>query len=76
MQKAGLRLDSPAAATAKLKRGGHAVVPGKADESELVARVYSEAPSERMPPPKAGKELKPQEKELLKRWIAMAQAPA
>lgn len=69
LQKAGLRLDSAAAATAKLKRGGHAIVPGKAEESELVARIFSEAPSERMPPPKAGKELKPHEKALLRRWI-------
>ena len=40
-RQAGLRLDVAERATAELESGGRAVVPGKADASELVARVVS-----------------------------------
>jgi len=69
LKKSGLRLDSAEGAFAKLRGGIHAIVPGKVKDSELLVRVFSDEPSERMPPPKGGKELKPYEKELLKRWI-------
>ena len=46
-----------------------AIVPGKADESELVRRVFSHDPDETMPPPTAKKPLKPEEIDLLKRWV-------
>jgi mono/diheme cytochrome c family protein len=69
VKKAGLRLDTKDGALGKLKDGATAVVPGKPAESELVARIFSDAPSERMPPPKAGKDLSANEKDLLKRWI-------
>ena len=46
------------------------IVPGKPEESELVTRVYSTDKDEVMPPPKAKKALKPEQKELLKKWIA------
>jgi hypothetical protein len=64
-RKAKLRLDVRDVAVA-----GGAVVPGKPDESKLVARVFSADPGEVMPPPKAKKPLTAQAKELLKRWIA------
>jgi len=47
-----------------------AIVPGKPDESELVARIFNPNPDDVMPPPASHKKLTPQQKELLKRWIA------
>jgi hypothetical protein len=64
-RKAKLRLDVRDVAVA---RG--AVVPGKPDESKLVAHIFSADPGEIMPPPKAKKPLTTQDKEALKRWIA------
>ena len=65
----GLRLDTFAGATADL--GGHAaIVPGKPDDSELLARITSTDPDVVMPPPEAGERLSPAEVERLTRWIA------
>ncbi len=47
-----------------------AFVPGNADDSELVFRVFSDDPKELMPSPKSNKSLTEKEKNLLKRWIA------
>lgn len=47
-----------------------AIIPGKPEESLLIQRVIASSPEERMPPPESGKELKPEEIEILKRWIA------
>ena len=47
-----------------------AIVPGKPDESPLVARIRSADPGEVMPPPEAHKPLDPRRQELLARWIA------
>jgi cytochrome c553 len=69
LQKAGLRLDLLETATKKLKSGNHAVVPGKVKDSELIARIFTDAAAERMPPKSAIKTLKDSEKALLKRWI-------
>jgi Protein of unknown function (DUF1553)/Protein of unknown function (DUF1549)/Planctomycete cytochrome C len=68
-RKAGLRLDSAASATKKLRSGATAIVPHNAAKSELIARIFAEDESERMPPLKSQKAMKPAEKELLKRWI-------
>jgi hypothetical protein len=67
--KAGLRLDLFETATKKLKSGNRAVVPGQANDSELLARVFHEDEAERMPPKSTKKTLKNSEKALLKRWI-------
>ena len=65
----GLRLDTFAGATADL--GGHAaIVPGKPDEGELIARITSTDPDVVMPPPEAGERLSEMQVDLLKRWIA------
>src|SRR5438128_467671 len=69
LQKAGLRLDVFETATKKLKSGSRAVVPGKAKESELIARIFATEESERMPPLSTKKTLSDVEKQLLKRWI-------
>ncbi|MBI3823033.1 MAG: PSD1 domain-containing protein [Planctomycetes bacterium] len=70
LQKAGLRLDLYETATKKLKTGSRAVVPGNVKESELIARVFHDDDSMRMPPKSAKKQLTDPEKALLKRWIA------
>ena len=44
-------------------------MPGKADQSELIARIGSDDPDEIMPPPKHGGALPPAERDLLRRWI-------
>jgi Protein of unknown function (DUF1553)/Protein of unknown function (DUF1549)/Planctomycete cytochrome C len=64
-RKAKLRFDVRDVAVAR-----DAIVPGKPDESKLVARIFSEDAHEIMPPPKANKPLSGQQKNLLKRWIA------
>lgn len=69
-RKAKLRLDSAEGATKEAKSGSVAVVPGKPDESELVARVFSTDDEEVMPPPEMKKVLTAQQKDVLKRWIA------
>ncbi|MBX6316193.1 MAG: DUF1549 domain-containing protein, partial [Isosphaeraceae bacterium] len=65
-QKSGLRLDRKAEA---LKGGDSGVViePGKAEESELIARVTSDEPAEVMPP--KGRRLSDKEVGLLRAWI-------
>src|SRR5438034_11354879 len=68
-RKAKLRLDMRAGALAKLRGGGHAIVPGKMSESALVQRILAEDAAERMPPAKTNKKLSPAQIDLLKRWI-------
>ncbi|MEE2888131.1 MAG: PSD1 and planctomycete cytochrome C domain-containing protein [Planctomycetota bacterium] len=67
-RKAGLRLDRREGALADL--GGHAaVIPGRPDKSELIARITHRDPSERMPQQKTGKQLTPEQIATLRRWI-------
>jgi hypothetical protein len=61
--KAGLSLDTREA----LVRS-EGIVPGKADQSELIARVTADDPEERMPPA-PGLPLKPEEVDVLRRWV-------
>ena len=68
--KAGLRLDSLAAATDSKRRGGPAIVPGKPESSLFIERIFSTDADEVMPPPESHKRLNPSEKALLRRWIA------
>lgn len=68
-RKAGLRLDLAEAATRKLKSGSRAVVPGDPNKSELIARIFTDDPDERMPPPKTLRTLSDRDKELLRTWI-------
>jgi hypothetical protein len=69
-RKAALRLDTREGATATLEDGAVAIVPGDPDASDLIFRVTEEDPTVRMPPKKAGAPLKPDEIDLLRRWIA------
>lgn len=68
-RKAGLRLDLVEGSRAKLESGFTAIVPGKPDASELLARINSDEDSEIMPPPKAKKPLTVDQRNLLRLWI-------
>ena len=68
-RKAGLRLDVKESAFGKNESGEIAIVPGDVEKSELLRRVVSADKDEVMPPPKEHKKLKPEQVELLKRWI-------
>jgi mono/diheme cytochrome c family protein len=69
-RKSGLRLDLKDPAFAGGKSGLPTIVPGKPDESELIARVYSHDAEEIMPSPESNKTLSTAQKDLLRRWIA------
>ncbi|MFM7206872.1 MAG: DUF1553 domain-containing protein [Planctomycetaceae bacterium] len=68
-REAGLRLDVPDAATAVLDSGHRAVVPGHADDSELIARITSTDPDLVMPPPHTKAALTADERRILGEWI-------
>ncbi len=68
-RKAGLRLDLPDGAVATLKSGNAAVVPGDRSASALYARVTTEDPIDRMPPPESNHALTPAQIETLGTWI-------
>ena len=65
VQKAGVRLDTAEHAAKK-----DAIIPGKPDDSALLARIVSNDPAERMPPPEAGEKLTGAQAEILRTWIA------
>lgn len=69
-RQAGLRLDLRQGAIAELDSGLRAIVPGKPDESELVARIRETDPDVVMPPPESNHRLSAEQKDLLVRWIA------
>ncbi|MCB9885159.1 MAG: PSD1 domain-containing protein [Planctomycetes bacterium] len=69
-RKADLRLDERDAALAARDEGA-AIVPGDPAKSLLLARIAHPDPEERMPPPESGKPtFRPDEIELVRRWIA------
>ena len=61
-READLRLDQEESAMSVI----HA---GDADASELVRRVLSNDADEQMPPPESGKELTPEQRDILRRWV-------
>ena len=68
-READLRLDIKAVALGDTEHPGP-IVPGDPQASELIRRVVSDDPEERMPPPKFDKDLTPRQIEILRRWIA------
>ena len=68
-RKADLRIDQRDAA---IESG--AIVEGKPDESELIARILTADPELLMPPPATKKSLSKEQKEVLKRWVATGAA--
>lgn len=68
-RKANLRLDTFEGATATLKGGRKAVVPGDAEASMLVSRIHSKDPEMVMPTPESHLTLSEKEKDILTKWI-------
>ena len=68
-REGGLRLDDQQAALAGGDSGQPAIVAGSAETSELVRRILSDDPFERMPPPEEEKQLSDEERERLVRWV-------
>jgi hypothetical protein len=68
-RKAKLRFDTKEGAFAELRGGAFAIVPGKLDQSALVAHITSTDPEKVMPPAKSGKKLTPEQIALLKQWV-------
>ncbi|MFT5522728.1 MAG: hypothetical protein ACI9HK_000672 [Pirellulaceae bacterium] len=64
----GLRLTDLASASQTLESAARAVVPNRLDQSELLRRVSTAKPDERMPP--TGPPLTDREVAILKTWIA------
>ncbi|MCW5559493.1 MAG: DUF1549 domain-containing protein, partial [Verrucomicrobiae bacterium] len=69
-RKAGLRLDTREGLFGGTKNEGSVVAPGKPEESALWKRVVHSDPDELMPPPDSHKELKPEQRERIRQWIA------
>lgn len=69
-RKAKLRLDVFEDAIAPREGGSPAIVPGKPAASEVITRIFTTNEDDLMPPAKSHKVLKPEQKELIKRWIA------
>jgi len=69
-RKAKLRFDLKEDAFKPAKSGEAPIVPGHPEKSPLIARINATDPDDVMPPPKTGKKLTQQQKDLLSRWIA------
>ncbi len=69
--ESGLRLDQRESAIAELPSGeGTAIVPGDPETSVLIARIASDDPETRMPPPAAHRRpLSSEEVQQIRRWI-------
>ena len=67
-RKGDLRLDTQDGAF-KSQGDLTAFVPKNVEQSEAIRRILSTDDNERMPPPKSGKTVTPEQVELLKRWI-------
>jgi len=69
-REGGLRLDQHDDAFRGGDSGDPAIAPGQPEQSELIRRIESTDESEQMPPSSAKKSLTPEEKALLRQWIA------
>ncbi|MFM8415837.1 MAG: PSD1 and planctomycete cytochrome C domain-containing protein [Planctomycetota bacterium] len=67
-REAGLRLDVREAALAETEGGVVPIVPGDPDSSAIIQRIFDA--DDPMPPESAHKPLSPEQKELLRRWVA------
>ena len=70
VREADLRFDLRDHAVAKLPSGSKAIVPGDLKTSEMIQRIFSSDPDEKMPPSNSRKQLTDRERQLLKNWIA------
>ncbi|QIF02499.1 PSD1 and planctomycete cytochrome C domain-containing protein [Roseimicrobium sp. ORNL1] len=69
-RKGGLRLDIREEALKPGKSGAIPIVPGKPEESEIIARIFTKDADDLMPPDDAHKELTEAQKETFRRWVA------
>lgn len=69
-REGGLRLDVRQNALEGGDSGEPAIVPGRPEESAVVARIHATDPDVIMPPPREKKPLSAKQKELLEAWIA------
>lgn len=67
-READLRLDIRDEAL-KSYDGVRPIIPGKADSSEVILRIFTEDEDDVMPPPKTGKKLTAAQKAMLKQWV-------
>jgi hypothetical protein len=68
-RQVGLRLDVEANAKAN-RRNGVPIAPGQPERSLIIKRLTSADPDLVMPPPSSHKQVKPEQIEILRRWIA------
>lgn len=68
-READLRLDERPAAIAKLPSDAHAIIPHKAEQSELFLRITSTDEDAVMPPPDVGEKLTEAQIAKIKAWI-------
>ena len=68
-RKGGMRLDVRAGALATAESGSPPIVPGRPDDSELIARIET-TDDDRMPPPSTKTALSAEQKLILRRWVA------
>jgi hypothetical protein len=68
-RKADLRLDVKESALAPAASGAKPIVPGNLKDSELLRRITSTDPEVHMPPASTNKSLKPEEIDVIRRWI-------
>jgi hypothetical protein len=68
-RQAELRLDRKEGLYAETASGSIPVVPGRTEQSELIRRIESGDPSERMPPADAIKQLTEEERRKLADWV-------
>lgn len=73
-QKGSVRFDHRDGALGAGDSGNRAVVPGRADQSELLRRIDATDDSERMP--LDTEPLRPEERRILRHWIEEGAAPA
>ena len=69
-RKGGVRLDMREPALKSGKSGEPAIVPGKPEKSEVIARIFTADEDDLMPPSKVKHPLSLQQKDILRRWIA------
>ena len=69
-KKEPLRLDAEQFAFAPRGDGTPAIVKGDSAKSALIQRIHSSDPDDVMPPPESLKQLRPEDKALLERWVA------
>ncbi|MGA2741022.1 MAG: DUF1549 domain-containing protein, partial [Bryobacteraceae bacterium] len=67
---AGMRLDRREEAVKPTPSGVVPIVPGDADKSAIVQRIFAADPARRMPPKYAEKTLTDAQKETIRRWVA------